>query len=116
MEQKKIRLGDVIDENELATNERHEGVYVGFFTFLRKLGGASAVLLIGFVLEAAGYQGGGVAREAQSEFAIQTIRVLTSVVPAIFLLLAIWVARGYPLSRAAHGRILEQLRERNPSR
>ena len=36
-------LGDVIDEDELETGERREGMYVGFFTFLRKIGGATAV-------------------------------------------------------------------------
>jgi GPH family glycoside/pentoside/hexuronide:cation symporter len=109
-------LGDVIDEDELATGDRREGLYVGFFTFLRKLGGASAVLLIGFVLDLAGYEGGGIPRAAQSQVALETIRVLTSLVPALFLGLAIWVALGYPLSRAAHQKILDQLHRRKQSR
>jgi GPH family glycoside/pentoside/hexuronide:cation symporter len=109
-------LGDVIDEDELATGDRREGVYVGFFTFLRKLGGASAVLLIGFALDLAGYVGGGVPRAEQSEVALQTIRVLTSLVPAALLGLAIWVALGYPLGRAAHQKVLDQLRRRERSR
>jgi Na+/melibiose symporter-like transporter len=91
-------------------------VYVGFFTFLRKLGGASAVLLIGFVLDLAGYAGGGVPRAAQSDVALETIRVLTSLVPATFLAFAIWVALSYPLNRAAHQKILDQLRRREASR
>jgi Na+/melibiose symporter-like transporter len=37
------------------------------------------------------------------------------VVPALFLALAIWVALSYPLSRAAHQNILDQLRRRNRS-
>jgi len=109
-------LGDVIDEDEFITRERREGMYVGFFTFLRKLGGASAVLLIGFVLDAAGYVGGGVPREAQSEVALQTIRVLTSVAPAAFLALAILVARRYRLSRAVHQNILGELKRRGRAR
>jgi len=109
-------LGDVIDEDELATGDRREGVYVGFFTFLRKLGGASAVLLVGFALDLAGYVGGGVPRAAQSEVALETIRVLTSLVPAAFLGFAIWVALSYPLDRAAHQKVLDQLRRRDRSR
>ncbi|MFQ5416670.1 MAG: MFS transporter [Myxococcota bacterium] len=109
-------LGDVIDEDELATGERREGIYVGFFTLLRKFGGASAVLIIGFVMDACGYVGGGVPREAQSELALQTIRVLTTLAPAVFLALAIWVALGYPLSRAAHEQVLEQLKRRGRPR
>ncbi|MEE9608106.1 MAG: MFS transporter [Myxococcota bacterium] len=104
-------LGDVIDEDELATGERREGVYVGFFMLLRKLGGATAVLLVGLVLDLGGYVG-GVPREQQSEIALQTIRVVTSFAPALLLALAIWVARDYQLSRAAHAEILERLRRR----
>jgi GPH family glycoside/pentoside/hexuronide:cation symporter len=108
-------LGDVIDEDELASGERREGVYVGFFTFLRKLGGASAVLLIGLVLDLAGYSGGAGAG-AQSDLAVQTIRVLTSLVPALFLALAVVVAFRYSLGRAAHQRVLDQLRMRERPR
>jgi Na+/melibiose symporter-like transporter len=74
------------------------------------------VLLIGFGLDAAGYQSGGIPREAQSELALQTIRLLTTAAPAVFLGLAIWVALGYPLNRVAHKKILDRLRERDPSR
>ncbi|MFN8644130.1 MAG: MFS transporter, partial [Candidatus Binatia bacterium] len=38
-------LGEVIDEDDLLTGERREGVYNGIFTFLRKLAGAAAVFL-----------------------------------------------------------------------
>jgi GPH family glycoside/pentoside/hexuronide:cation symporter len=108
-------LGDVIDEDELITGDRREGVYVGFFTFLRKLGGASAVLLVGIGLDLAGYAAGGVPNAPQTPFVLETIRVLTSVAPALFLALAIWVALSYPLNRAAHQKILDQLRRRNRS-
>ena len=98
-------LGEVIDEDELATGERREGVYVGFFLFLRKLGGGIAVAGIGLALDWCGFDG-SLAREQQAPLALEAIRVSTSLVPAGFLLLAIWVARGYPLDRAAHARIL----------
>ena len=51
--------------------------------------------------------------EPKSEVTLQTIRVLTAVVPALFLALGIWIARGYPLTRAAHARILSQLEARD---
>ena len=50
-------LGEVIDEDELATGERREGVYVGFFMFLRKLGGGIGVAGIGFALDLCGFDG-----------------------------------------------------------
>jgi sugar (glycoside-pentoside-hexuronide) transporter len=105
-------LGEVIDEDELETGERREGVYVGFFQFLRKLGGGIAVAGIGLALDWCGFDG-SLAREQQAPLALEAIRVSTSLVPAGFLVLAIWVARGYPLDRAAHARILEAIVRRS---
>jgi GPH family glycoside/pentoside/hexuronide:cation symporter len=102
-------LGEVVDEDDIATGERREGVYNGFFMFLRKVGGTVAVLLLGTVLGAIGLEPGA----PKSEATLQTIRVLTAVVPAFFLALGIWIARGYPLTRAAHARILLQLEARD---
>jgi sugar (glycoside-pentoside-hexuronide) transporter len=102
-------LGDVIDEDELATGERREGIYSGFFTFLRKLGGAIGVAAAGFVLEGAGFVRGGA---VQSDSALQAIRLLTTLGPVLFLLIACCVALAYPLTRSRHGAILTQLAER----
>ena len=101
-------LGDVIDDDELASGERREGLYAGLFTFLRKLGGASGVALAGFVLDVAGFRPGA----EQGEAALFAIRGLTALVPAVFLVVAIAVARGYPISRRRHAEILEQLAAR----
>ncbi len=105
-------LGEVIDEDELATGERREGVYVGFFMFLRKLGGGIAVAGIGFVLDLCGFDG-SLPREQQGALALSAIRASTSLLPAVFLLFAVWVARGYALDRAAHARILEAIARRD---
>ncbi len=104
-------LGEVIDEDELATGERREGVYVGFFMFLRKLGGGIAVAGVGFALDLCGFDG-TLPREQQGPLALSAIRISTSLVPAVFLLLAVWVARGYRLDRAAHARILQAIAQR----
>jgi sugar (glycoside-pentoside-hexuronide) transporter len=101
-------LGEVVDEDELRSGERREGIYFGLFTFLRKLGGASAVALGFWVLGLSGY----VANEVQSEETVLTIRVLTAVVPGLFVALAGVVAFGYPIGRARHAEILAQLSER----
>jgi sugar (glycoside-pentoside-hexuronide) transporter len=101
-------LGEVVDEDELRTGERREGLYFGLFTFLRKLGGATAVALALWVLELSGF----VANQAQSTTTLTTIRVLTAVVPGVFVVLGAWVARGYPLTRARHDEILAALERR----
>jgi GPH family glycoside/pentoside/hexuronide:cation symporter len=102
-------VGEVIDEDELLTGQRREGIYNGFFTFLRKLGGASAFLIAGVVLELTGY----VKNQPQSESALLAIRGLTTLAPAFFLTVAIVFAMRYPLNRARHRQILDQLRERS---
>jgi Na+/melibiose symporter-like transporter len=103
-------LGDVVDADEVRTHERREGVYAGFFTFLRKLAGATAVALAGLALQAAGFAGG----QAPGPTALTAIRWLTGAVPTAFILLAIVLARGYPISRERHAemrRLLDARRD-----
>jgi sugar (glycoside-pentoside-hexuronide) transporter len=102
-------VGEVIDEDELRTGQRREGLYNGAFTFLRKLGGASAIGLAGLLLDVSGYVPRG---DTQPESALIAIRVLTGVVPSLFLLIAIALAWRYPLDRAHHDSILEAIRRR----
>ena len=102
-------LGEVVDEDELNTGQRREGVYFGLFMFLRKLGGASAVALALWVLDLSGYQG---MAASQTEDTLTTIRFLTAAVPAGFVVLAALVARGFPITRARHAEIRAGLEAR----
>jgi sugar (glycoside-pentoside-hexuronide) transporter len=104
-------LGEVVDEDDLANGERREGVYNGFFMFVRKLAGTAAVALALGLLGLLGY-----GKESQPESAVTAIRWLASVGPAAFLALSVWFARGYPLTRLAHERILTRLEERDAAR
>jgi sugar (glycoside-pentoside-hexuronide) transporter len=105
-------LGDVIDEDELLTGERREGVYAGFFTFVRKLGGASGVAIAGLVLQLTGFERGG----APGETAVAAIRWLTALAPLLALLCAAAIALRYPITRARHREIQSQLQRRTVSR
>jgi sugar (glycoside-pentoside-hexuronide) transporter len=106
-------LGEVVDEDDLASGERREGVYNGFFMFLRKLAGTIAVFLALTLLGALGFvEGDG----EQPERAVHAIRVLTSVGPAVFLALSITFAIGYPLTRERHAEIRAQLEARDAAR
>jgi GPH family glycoside/pentoside/hexuronide:cation symporter len=102
-------IGEVIDEDELTTGQRREGVYNGFFTFMRKIAGASGVAAMGVGFEAAGY----VAEQPQTDDALLAIRVATALAPAFFLAVAIGFALGYPLTRREHERIREELDARD---
>jgi sugar (glycoside-pentoside-hexuronide) transporter len=101
-------IGEVVDEDELQTGERREGLYNGFFMFVRKLAGTAGVALAMFVLGWLGY-----GKDAHPPASIEAIRWLASVVPAAMLLLSAWYAFGYPLTRAEHARILEELSRRS---
>ncbi|MEN8182732.1 MAG: glycoside-pentoside-hexuronide (GPH):cation symporter [Myxococcota bacterium] len=98
-------LGDTIDEDELESGQRRDGLYTGSFTFIRKLAGGTGVLLSGFALSAAGFVKG----QTQTESALWAIRLLTAAVPALLLGAAITFALRYPLSRQRHREIQRQL-------
>ena len=102
-------LGDVIDEDELASGERREGLYNGLFTFLRKLGGAAGVFLAGVVLDLAGFVKGSA---EQSPTALLAVRGLTAAVPALLLAIAALIALRYSLGRARHVEIRAALEAR----
>ncbi|MBW2244568.1 MAG: MFS transporter [Deltaproteobacteria bacterium] len=104
-------LGEVIDEDELESSERREGIYFGLFTFMRKLGGALGIAVAFAVLDWAGYRGGQPVEEAP----VGWIRVFTAVIPGIFVFLAAIVALAYPLGRARHTEILQELDRRKAS-
>ncbi|MGH0029818.1 MAG: MFS transporter [Myxococcota bacterium] len=102
-------LGEVVDEDDLANGERREGVYNGFFMFLRKLAGTVAVFLAMTLLGLLGFTKG----DEQPEAAVTAIRWMTSIGPCVFLAASIWFARAYPLTRLEHGRILDALAARD---
>jgi sugar (glycoside-pentoside-hexuronide) transporter len=98
-------LGEVIDEDDLASGERREGLYNGIFTFLRKLAGAVAVFLTLGCLDLLGFQ----PAEAQTESVRQAIRWLTACAPALLLAAGAAALWRYPLTRAAHAAIRAEL-------
>jgi len=102
-------LGEVIDEDELLTHERREGIYNGIFTFIRKVGGATSYMLGGFALSLAGYDS---TAAVQPESAIWTIRIVATLLPALCVLLALAGIVGYPLTRARHTEIRQCVADR----
>jgi len=102
-------IGEVIDEAELTSGHRLEGIYNGFFMFLRKIAGATGVALMALGIEAAGF----VANQPQTDAALLAIRIATALAPACFLIVAILIATNFPLTRAAHERIRTELEARS---
>jgi GPH family glycoside/pentoside/hexuronide:cation symporter len=105
---------DVIDWDELRTNQRREGIYYGAINFLRKLSSAIATFVALQILGWFGYQTPpeGAIVFMQPPSAVLAIRILTGPTCAILLLAAIIVAWNYPLTRDRQARIQRSLRRR----
>ena len=104
-------IADVADEDELTSGERREGLYVGVFTFLRKIAGAIGVAGAFLVLDLVGFRPG----EPNDESVVWALRSMTALVPAIFVILSALVAGGYALGRHRHRAILDELESRKLS-
>lgn len=98
-------LGEVIDEDELETGERREGLYNGLFMFLRKLAGAVVVFLLLGLLDLLGFEQG----LEQNETVRVAILILSTLAPAAALAASIFLARNYPITREAHEAVLQDL-------
>lgn len=104
-------VADVADEDELSSGERREGLYVGVFTFLRKIAGALGVAGAFLVLDLAGFRPG----HTNDTTVVWALRAMTALVPAVFVILSAWVASGYALGSQRHRAILDELESRKPS-
>ncbi len=98
---------DVIDWDELRTNQRREGMYYGTVNFIRKLSSAFAIFLALQVLGWFGYQAppAKILIFTQPDSALSAIRLLTGPVVALLLIGAISIAWFYPLTRERQKRI-----------
>ncbi|MCA9971910.1 MAG: MFS transporter [Anaerolineales bacterium] len=107
-------VADVVEEDELRTGKRREGIYAGYLVFFRKMASAFAIFFVGHMLSAAGFISSttGSVYIAQPESALRMLRLLVSVVPAVMLVLAILVAWRYPLTRERFQEIQLELARR----
>jgi len=110
-------IADVIELDELNTGQRREGVFYGFMVLLQKIGLAIAILLVGFALENAGFvKPVGNKFMDQPELVLQTLRIMIAPLPTVFLIMGIFLAALYPITREAHTEILARLMERQNMR
>jgi len=99
-------LPDVIELDELQTGQRREGMFYAFMTLLQKVGLALGLLVVGFALE---YSGFSSAASEQPASALLAIRIFIGPVPMVLLILALILARFYPITRQVHQEILVRL-------
>ncbi len=107
-------VADVIEVDELQTGERREGLYTGYLVFLRKFGTGVLVFGVGQLLAATGYISSttGSLYIEQPAAALNAMRFLVTVLPAISLTLSLVLAWRFPLDRETHEAIRRQLEER----
>lgn len=107
-------VADVVEEDELRTGKRREGIYAGYLVFFRKMASAFAIFLVGQALSAAGFVSSttGSVYVPQPPTALLMLRLLVGAVPAFMLCLSVLVAWHYPLNRERFNEIQRQLVER----
>ena len=104
-------LGDVTDEDELATGRRREGVIFGAESFAWKALTGLGPLVAGVMIDLVGL-GDKVAPEAVAPEVVTALGLAQGGMMVVFFVLALFFIRNYDLDRARHQRILAQLEER----
>jgi len=89
-----VLLADVIDEDELRTGRRREGMYFGANALFIRLGVSAQALVMSQVMKASGYDPNLATQPAS---VVTGIRLLMTAVPIAALVLALLVLRMYPL-------------------
>lgn len=100
-----IFVADIVDEDELKTGVRREGIYFGVHGLMIRLGISLQAIITGQMLSRSGYDAN---LSVQPESAVTGLRLLVTVVPIAALALALAAIWLYPL----HGERLRALRER----
>ncbi len=98
-------LPDALDEDELNTGERREGIFAGIMTFFMKIGNSLAMFLIGVTLQAVGYR----PNEVQTGLALETMRLIMAFGPMVFLFPSLAAAFFFPITREKYMEIRERL-------
>lgn len=92
---------DTIDHGHLQAGERQTGMYYGLYGLVDKLARTLGTVLLAATLDLTGY----VPNVAQSPDALQGIVLMTGMVPALCLALAVPLLWMYPITRARHAAI-----------
>lgn len=102
-----VMISDVIDEDELNTGTRREGMYYGVNGFVVRIAIAIESLLLGYILKLSGYDP-NIAVNAQTAGAVAGIKSLVTLVPFVACVFVFLIISRYPL----YGERLESLKEK----
>jgi GPH family glycoside/pentoside/hexuronide:cation symporter len=103
-------IADVVDMDELNTNERREGMYGSIFWWVVKLGQAVALAASGILLNSTGFD---VQLEGnQAESTLATMRFFDAFVPVIASGIAIWAVATFTITEEKAHEVRVQLEQR----
>jgi len=104
-------IADVVDEDEIVSHQRREGMFGSIYWWVVKVGMAAALAAGGFLLNATGFDvalGG-----AQTARTLYLLRIFDVVIPMMTSGIAIWLIASYPITEErAHGVRVELERRR----
>ena len=95
----------------MKTGERREGIFFALVVQLQKIGIAGALLLVGKILDSAGYIPKSTGQ--QPETALWAIRMIIGPIPITLLIIGFFFAYLYPITQAVHQDILFQINQKN---
>ena len=100
-------LPDTIEYGEVLTGVRSESSLYGFMTFAQKGSIAIAVLILGWVLDAIGYQ----ANQAMSLTTIDNMKIIMTLIPILGISCSLIIIYFYPIDSKMHKDLLRQLQK-----
>ncbi|MED4224489.1 glycoside-pentoside-hexuronide (GPH):cation symporter [Neobacillus cucumis] len=101
---------DVIDYQELLTNNREDGTIYSIYTFSRKIGLAIAGGIGGVALAAVGYDA---TKPQQSQAVLDSIHMVGTLVPgALYLIIALIILFLYPLNKKRVEQLVKDMAEK----
>ncbi len=103
-----VLIADVVDEDEVKTGFRREGMYFGVNGFMIRLGVSMNAIIMGWILNVSGYNPH---LEVQPDSALWGMRVLMAVVPIAAMVLSLAIFRHYPLEGENLAQVREKLNE-----
>jgi Na+/melibiose symporter-like transporter len=108
-------IGDVVDEDELTTGERHEGSFYAVRTFFAKLSNALGHLIAGIAIDVIGFPAGAVIGEVDANV-IFKLGLVDGVLAVLPVLGAVYFYGRYQIDRQRHQEIRAALEQKAVAR
>jgi GPH family glycoside/pentoside/hexuronide:cation symporter len=106
-------IPDAVEWDELQTGQRHEGMFYSLVQTMRKIGSSLSLPFVLLMLEWTGYVANA---PTQPRNTILGIQALIGPIPAVFLIVGIFLAARYPLTRKRFDQLRAELAERHASK